>query len=166
MPESVVGFCPVGELNFDGGIRVPMIARWPGKVPAGKVSNYPWAFWDFLPTIAELVGLTAPKGIDGISVLPALFGRRQPPHEYFYWETYSPEFRQAVRMGDWKGVRSGVQGPIEVYDLAKDVGESHNLAAAQPEIVRRMEETMRKAHQDSPDYKPIERKSKTLGTAQ
>ncbi|HUT23117.1 MAG TPA: arylsulfatase [Sumerlaeia bacterium] len=138
---------------YEGGIRVPMIVRWPGKVPAGKVSDFPWAFWDFLPTAAELAGLEPAKNIDGMSVVPTLLGKEQTPHEYLYWEFYDP-FHQAVRMGDWKGVRFGAEEPLELYDLSADPAEKNDAAAQRPEIVKKIEGIMAEAHTDSP-YWPV-----------
>jgi arylsulfatase A-like enzyme len=137
---------------YEGGIRTPMIARWPGRVKGGTTSDFAWAFWDFLPTAAELAGASPPKGIDGISVLPAILGRSQAPHEYLYWEAYEKGYQQAVRMGDWKGVRPRPGGPIELYNLKQDIGERNNLAASQPEVVQRIEKAMAAAHVDSPQY--------------
>ena len=92
---------------YEGGIREPMIARWPGRIKADTVSNQVWAFWDFLPTAAEIAGVKPPTGIDGISMLPALLGKEQKSHDYLYWEFHERGFQQAIRMGDWKAVRSG-----------------------------------------------------------
>jgi len=133
---------------YEGGIRVPLIARWPGRIAAGSGTNHVSAFWDFLPTCCELVGATPPEGIDGISILPTLLGRpeRQKGHPYLYWEFHEQGKKQAVRMGRWKGVRVNVakepDGPIELYDLTADLGEERNLADAHPEIVKRMAEIM------------------------
>src|SRR5262249_16801590 len=91
---------------YEGGIRVPMIVRWPGQIPAGSVSDQPWAFWDFLPTAADIAGAPPPPRIDGISMLPAFTGRKQTnQHEFFYWEIHENDSKQAVRMGDWKAIR-------------------------------------------------------------
>lgn len=144
---------------YEGGIRVPTIVRWPGKVTPGTVSNQVWAFWDFLPTVAELVGVNPPEGIDGISILPTLLGTTgQKQHEYLYWEFHERGFSQAVRMGKWKAVRNGCrQAPIELYDLEEDISESRNLADQFPKIVRQMAEIMEEARVDSPDF-PIREK--------
>ncbi|HYX42073.1 MAG TPA: hypothetical protein VE821_10270, partial [Pyrinomonadaceae bacterium] len=90
-----------------------------------------------------------PRGLDGLSMLPVLFGQRVKAHEYLYWEFHEGAFAQAVRLGRWKGVRKGNKQPVELYDLQTDVGETRNLAAGQPEIVRRIEEIMRAAHTES-----------------
>ena len=139
---------------YEGGIRVPMIVRWPGKVPAGRVSDQIWAFWDFLPTAAELAGLPPAKGIDGISMVAALMGKKQSDHDYLYWDYghVRKTYKQAVRMGDWKGVRVGAGTPIELYNLRKDIGETRNVASEYPEVVLRIEEIMRSARTDSADY--------------
>jgi arylsulfatase A-like enzyme len=136
---------------YEGGIRVPMIARWPGQAPAGRTSGFPWAFWDVLPTLAELAGARVGPGLDGISVVPTLLGREQKPHDYLYWEFYEGGFRQAVRQGDWKAVRA-LNAPLELYNLRDDLAETRNLAGQNAGAVRRMEEIMRAAHADSPDF--------------
>ena len=136
---------------YEGGIRVPTIARWPGKVEAGTVNDHPSAFWDFLPTAADVAGVSAPAGIDGISYLPTLLGQKskQKEHKYLYWEFPARGGRQAVRMGKWKAVRLNVRkkpdGPIELYNLEKDIGEENNIADKHPDIVRRMDEIMQEA---------------------
>jgi len=137
---------------YEGGIRVPLIARWPGRIKAGAVNNHVSAFWDFLPTCCDLAGVETPEGIDGVSILPALLGRsaQQKEHEYLYWEFHEQGKRQAVRMGDWKGVRLDVakdpDGPIELYNLKDDVGETKNVAAQNPGIVEKIEKYMKAAH--------------------
>ncbi len=137
---------------YEGGIRVPTIFRWPGQIRAGAVSDFPWAFWDILPTAAELAGVPAPAGLDGQSIVPVLLGKQQKPHEYFYWEFHERGFDQAARTGNWKGVRKGLKSPIELYDLSKDIAERNDLAAQHPEVVRKIEEIFAAAHRDSPDW--------------
>jgi arylsulfatase A-like enzyme len=142
---------------YEGGIRVPFIARWPGKIKAGSVSDHISAFWDFLPTCCELAGVKAPDGIDGISMAPTLLGRGgQREHEYMYWEFHEQGKRQAVRMGEWKGVRLNVaknpDGPIELYNLKDDIGEKNNIAATHPAIVAMIESYMKAAHSPSKDW--------------
>ena len=141
---------------YEGGIRVPMIVRWPGKIKPGSVSDQVWAFWDFLPTAAEIAGVEPPRGIDGISMLPALLGKEQGDHEYLYWEFYERGFDQAVRMGDWKGVRH-LDRKIELYNLSEDIGERRNIAADHLDIVNEISKIMREAHLDSPNF-PIPRR--------
>jgi arylsulfatase A-like enzyme len=137
---------------YEGGIRVPMLARWPEKITAGQVSEQAWAFWDLLPTLAEVAGVAAPQGIDGISMAPALLGRTQRNHEYLYWEFHERGFSQAVRMGHWKGIRPSAGAAVELYDLKTDLGEERNLAGANPAIVARIETIMREARTESPDF--------------
>lgn len=143
---------------YEGGIRVPAIARWRGTIPEGTVSDHPWAFWDFFPTVAELTGQPAPRDTDGISILPALLGKAQRRHEFFYWEFHERGFAQAVRMGDWKAVRFGLTKPLELYDLKKDPGEKNNVAAQHPDVVARIEKYLATARTDSELF-PIREKS-------
>ncbi len=136
---------------YEGGIRVPMIVRWPGHIKARQTSDLPWAAWDLMATFADLAGVQAPAHTDGISVVPTLLGRpkEQTPREYLYWE-YQHGKQQAVRMGPWKGVRfGGTKEPIELYDMRKDIGEKNNVAAAHPDVVRRMREIMEEAREGS-----------------
>lgn len=140
---------------YEGGIRVPMIARWPGQIRAGQVSEHVGYFADFLPTAAELAGVAAPSGLDGISFAPTLLGdsRAQRRHRYLYWEFYERGSAQAVRLGDWKGVCKPFGGPMEVYDLASDLGETRDLAAERPEVVRQLRAAMTEAHTPSPIWR-------------
>ncbi len=140
---------------YEGGIRVPMIARWPGKIAPGTVSDHISAFWDVLPTLVEIAGGTAPEGIDGISFLPTLLSQpeRQRKHEFLYWEFPSYGGQQAVRMGNWKGVRQKMlrrskRNPlkIELYNLAEDIGERRDVADRHPDIVARIREIMEREH--------------------
>ena len=140
---------------YDGGIRVPLLARWPGVVPGGSQYDHPCAFWDFLPTAADLAGASGPDGLDGVSFGPALRGLPAWQHNYLYWEFYERGFQQAVRVGDHKGLRLDLGAPIEVYDLAKDIGESTNIAAESPRVVQRIEAIMSEAHVDSAEF-PIQ----------
>ena len=139
---------------YEGAIRVPMIARWPGKIEAGAVTDHVCAFWDILPTFAELAGVPAPAGIDGISIVPTLLGQSQGNHEYFYWDYghVRETYKQAVRMGDWKGVRVGARAPLELYDLSEDPGETKNVADQLPNVVAKIEEILKKARVATPDY--------------
>tara|TARA_Y100001934_G_scaffold181763_1_gene215028 strand:+ start:912 stop:2342 length:1431 start_codon:yes stop_codon:yes gene_type:complete len=133
-------------LMYEGGIRTPMIVRWPGRIPANSSSDHVWYFPDVMPTLAEIAGVTrqVPADIDGISVLPALIGaqaagRKQATHEYLYWELRGrTRMTQAVRMGDWKAVRPSQSRPLELYHLANDVREANDLAAQRPEIMKRI----------------------------
>jgi len=136
---------------YEGGIRVPMIACWPDKIKAGTVSHHVCAFWDFMPTFAELAGIDQPPSIDGISILPALLGRagKQKQHEFLYWEFHEQGSKQAVRMGDWKAVRFGPEGKLELYNLKDDIGEKRNVATRNPEIVAKIEDYLKTARTKS-----------------
>lgn len=140
---------------YEGGIRVPLIARWPGKIKPASVSDHVCAFWDILPTVAEAAGASTPPGIDGISFLPTLLGTGpQPKHEFLLWEFYGYGGQQAVRFGDWKGVRVNCHkdpaGPIQLYNLKTDPAEKHDVADGHPEIVQKIQEIMIRQHTDSP----------------
>jgi arylsulfatase A len=149
---------------YEGGIREPMIAWWPGKVKAGSTSDYTGAFWDFLPTFAELAKQPQPAGIDGISIVPALMGQKNAPvHPWLYWEFHEQGGKQAVRMGKWKGVKlnaaSEPDGPIELYDLQNDIGEKNNVADKHPDIVQAIKKIMKEQHRESPDFPLFTRSS-------
>lgn len=142
---------------YEGGMREPTIAWWPGKVKAGVTSEYIGAFWDLLPTFAELAHAPQPANIDGISMVPALLGKKNAPtHPWLYWEFHEQGGKQAVRMGKWKGVKLNVtskpNGPIELYDLSTDLGEKHDIADKHPEIVQKIRNIMDKEHRESPDF--------------
>ena len=131
---------------YEGGIRVPMLVRWPGKIEPG-VSDFPWAFWDFLPTAAELAGVTAPAGLDGQSIVPTLLGGAQEPPAFLYWENGGA---RAMRLGDWKVVRPAADAPLELYNLASDPGETTDVAAANAELVSGAEKLLNAQHVDPP----------------
>ena len=133
----------------DGGIRVPMIVRWPGRIKPGE-SDQVWAFWDFLPTAAELGSGKSPEGIDGISVVPTLLGKgEQKKHEFLYWEFHEGGSKQAVRHGNWKGIRLKLNGPLELYDVTRDIGEEKNVAEQHPGVVRKIEDYLKTARTES-----------------
>ena len=126
---------------YEAGIRVPLIASWPGRVPPGSVSWHVSAFWDLMPTCLEAAGAAIPADIDGISLMPGLTGESaQPTHEALYWE--HAQSWQAVRWGDWKAVRKSQGAPLEIYDLATDAGETHDLAGTRPDLLERAEALM------------------------
>lgn len=138
---------------YEGGLRTPMLVRWPGRIPAGATSDLPWYFADVLPTLADLADASLPPGIDGVSVLPSVLGQRQELDRMLYWEQYSGGFQQAVRRGNWKGIRrDGTPAVFELYDLARDPGETRDVARANPEVVRQMEAFMKTAHVPSPNW--------------
>ncbi|MEZ6057886.1 MAG: sulfatase-like hydrolase/transferase [Planctomycetaceae bacterium] len=155
------------------GIRVPMIVRWPGHVPAGTMSNRPTGFDDWTPTLLELAGGAAPPAgeTDGVSFAPTLLGLpdRQQPREFLYWEFPSYGGQQAVRLGDWKGIRQNllkkwkpgeaVDMSIELYNLKDDIGEQRNVAKAHPEIVARIAKIMAEQHVPSTlfPFAPLDR---------
>jgi arylsulfatase A-like enzyme len=136
---------------YEGGIRVPLIARWPGQIAAGAVTRQPVTFWDYVPTFAELAGTTVPAGLDGISFVPTLVGvGTQRMHEFLYWEFHEGQATsQAVRTGHWKAVRPAPGRPLELYDLATDIGETKNVAAAHPDVIARIATYLRTARTDS-----------------
>lgn len=139
---------------YEGGLRQAALARWPGVVPAGRVTDEPWAFWDFLPTCAELTGAKIPATaqVDGLSLVSFLKGGPAPKREYFYWELHEGKPLQAIRFGDWKAVRNGPSAPIEIYDLKTDAAESKDLAMEKPELVARAESLMKQARTDDPNW--------------
>ena len=137
---------------YDGGIRVPFIARWPGMVPEGKTSDNVFAFWDMLPTCCELTGGRVPAGLDGQSIVPTLRGQAQKPHEFLYWEFHERGFHQGVRHQNWKAVRYGVKQPLELYDVSTDIGERTNVAAQNPDVVKRIETYLATARTESAEY--------------
>lgn len=139
---------------YEGGIREPFVARWPGVIRPGSVSTFTGAFWDILPTVAELAGVKAPAGIDGLSIVPTFTGKgRQKQHEYLYWEFHEQGGRQAVRQGNWKAVRLQASknpgGPVELYDLLKDPSESRDLAGQFPKKARELAGLMDRSHTSS-----------------
>jgi arylsulfatase A-like enzyme len=133
--------------SYDGAFRVPAMARWPGKIKAGQVSDQTWAFWDFLPTAAELAGIKPPKQIDGISIVPTLLGnpKKQLQHEYLYWEFNQ---KQAIRSGHWFAHRKS-GGSVELYDLSKDPQQKQNLADQHPVMRASVERWMKESHTPS-----------------
>jgi arylsulfatase A-like enzyme len=164
---------------YEGGIRVPLIVRWPGRINPGQVNDDPWAFWDFLPTAVDIAGAPGtldglgmpapltnstaasqapvPGNLDGRSMLPTLLGQTQTNrHEFLYWEFHERGFQQAVRMGDWKALRLQPGLPLELYNLKTDLGEKHNVAAQNPEVVARIEEYLKTARTDS-DLWPVKK---------
>ena len=143
---------------YDGGIRTPFVARWPGRIKPGTESDHISAFWDVLPTMAELTGQPLPEQTDGISFLPTLLGqeKKQHRHPYLYWEHRANKPDRAVRMGKWKAVDQNSKGKgnqprkLELFDIKEDPGEQKDVAAQHPEIVARIERIMKEAHQSLP----------------
>lgn len=159
---DVEWFKSAGSLNVDrerlkgylyeGGIRVPFIASWPEKIEKATVTDHISAFWDVMPTFCDLADVPTPEFTDGISFLPVLLGEEQITHKHLYWEFPSYGGQQAVRIGKWKGLRTDIKKgntEIELYDLEKDIKEEHNLAKQHPEIVKKIDEIMKKEHTQS-----------------
>lgn len=147
----------------DGGIRVPMIARWPGVVKPGTTTAHLSAFWDFLPTVAAVLGEKPPLGTDGISFLPTLTGEKsQTPHEYLYWEFHEGGFSQAIRMDKWKAIKPAPDAAVQLYDTVADPMEKTNVAAANPEVVAKATVILKDARTDSKEFpiRPAKKKKK------
>ncbi len=143
----------------EGGIRVPMIVRWPGKIQSGSVRNDPWWFADALPTCAALAGGDTPSNADGLNVLPMLLGQKQDLHQRkLYWEFYEGGFKQAARMGDWKAIRFANK-PTQLYNLANDLAEKNNLAASHPKKAQQFEAFFAASRSNSPHWpSPVDTK--------
>ncbi len=147
----------------DGGIRVPGIVRWKGVTKPGSVSEHVWAFWDFPPTACDLAGVKPPEGIDGISIAPTITGRgTQREHDFLYWEFHEGGFKQAVRHKDWKAIRPAPGAPLLLYDLKTDPGESKNVAADHPDVVKAIDDYLKTARTDSKEFpiRPAKAKKK------
>jgi arylsulfatase A-like enzyme len=136
---------------YEGGLRTPMVVRWPGHVPAGKTSDAVWSFADFLATAADLAGVDHSDDTDGVSVLPTLLGKTQPSLDdrFLYWEFFERGFQQAARWRSWKAIRRGKGGKLALYDLSKDLGETTDVAASNPEVVRKFAEFIDTARTES-----------------
>ncbi len=151
-------FASVGELRglkcslYEGGIRVPMIAKWPGRIEPETLSDHVSAFWDVMPTLADAAGIEVPADIDGISMMPTLLGKpkKQKEHDYLYWE-YAKRM-QAVRWGQWKAVRLRPDKDIQLFNLAEDIGESNNVAAKHPDVVKKIDEIMTQGRTTSKEF--------------
>jgi arylsulfatase A-like enzyme len=128
---------------YEGGIRVPMIVRWPAKIKPGSTSDHVSAFWDMLPTFCDIAEIKAPTDIDGISILPTLLRENQRKHDYLYWEFTEQGGKQAIRKGDYKAVKLGVlenpDSEIQLFNLANDLQEEKNIADQHPEIIKEMQ---------------------------
>lgn len=143
---------------YEGGIRCPLIVRWPGRVDAASESDHVSAHWDVLPTLCEMAGIEAPSNIDGISMLPTLTGDgTQQQHKVLYWEFYEQGGRQAVRMGQWKAVRNNwgknPNAPVELYDITSDPAEKNNVAGQHPEVIEKVLHCLDEAHVPNPNWK-------------
>ncbi|OHB55375.1 MAG: sulfatase [Planctomycetes bacterium RBG_13_44_8b] len=144
---------------YEGGIRVPMIVRWPGRVPAGKTSDFAWYFADFLSTAAELAGTETPKNIDGVSIVPVMLGKSEDLGDRFlYWEYFEKGFQQAVRWRNFKAIRLKQGEPLLLFDLSEDIGEQNNVAEKHPEVISQIEEYLKTARTESLNW-PIKLES-------
>ena len=172
-PDSAIGKCFNQASNglrgykrglYEGALRQAGIAWWPGTVPAGRVDDQPWAFWDLMPTFVQMSGAPPPPGYetDGLSLLEYLKGGDAPQRDSFYWELHeSGRPIQAARFGNWKAVRNGTDRPIEIYDLAKDAAESNNLGPSRPDLVERAVNIFAASHRPDPNW-PLDRLSDAL----
>ena len=141
----------------DGGIRVPAIAWWPGKVRAGTETTHASYFGDWFATAAELAGAKTPSGLDSISFVPTLLGQgEQKQHDFIYWEFHEGGFRQAaLYQGRWKGIRSGSpDAPVKLYDRTVDIAEKMDVAAQNPEVAKAIGDYLKTARIDSADWTP------------
>jgi len=141
---------------YEGGIRVPTIASWPNHIQKGSTTDHISSFYDVMPTLCDIVGIGTPKNIDGISFKPALLGGKQPKHDFLYWEFPSYKGQQAVRIGEWKGIRKNIFDgnlEIELYNLEYDLEEKYDIADKNPKIVRQIEEIMKKEHEPASNEK-------------
>ncbi len=160
--HDLLKFHPSGELRgikrdlYDGGIRVPFLAWWPGTIQPGRVSSHIGYFGDLMATVADLAGVETPANTDSVSFAPILLGRpdEQEPQEYLYWEFYEGGSSQAVRLRKWKGVRKPMlTGRLELYDVMRDSSEKYDVARNHPEVVKEIEEIMGRAHVAHPNWK-------------
>lgn len=143
---------------YEGGIHTTLLARWPGKIKAGTTNDLISAHWDILPTLCELAGVMPPQGIDGLSLVPTLMGEpeKQQQHDYLYWEFHEKGGKRAARFGEWKAVQLDLQksadGPIELYNLKDDPGETKNLSGDHPDQVAKAKAIFREAHTPSAQW--------------
>lgn len=161
---------------YEGGIRVPLIAWWPGTIHPGQTSDHVAAAWDLLPTFTELAGIELPAGIDGVSFVPELLGKEQPEHEFLYWEYYHYNWSwgredhdgrprnwlagRAVRYGKWKAVTGDTSVDWELYNLENDLGETYNVVSDHPEIIRKIKKHLATCCNTSP-YFPYEERTQS-----
>jgi arylsulfatase A-like enzyme len=154
--ESTGRFIGVKSQLFEGGIRVPMIARWPGRIQPGQTSNLVWASWDFFRTAIDIAGADYQSATDSLSVLPFLLGEEPRESRPLYWE-YNPkkdeQFSQAARLGKWKAIREGKKGRIMLYDLEADMGESVDLARSNRQLVKQFKSIFKRQHEPSPIWR-------------
>lgn len=159
LPKEKIFFRSTGPFRgnkgdvYEGGLRTPMIVRFPGKVAPATESELPWYFADVLPTMMDLIGKEPPDNIDGVSVLPTILGKPQDLSDRFmYWEHHARGLNQAVRWGNWKAVRIGKETPLELYNLSQDIGEENNVAGSNPKVVEIFENYLKTARTESPNW--------------
>jgi arylsulfatase A-like enzyme len=154
--RSADGYRGFKRDNYDGGIRMPFIARWPGRIQTGGISTHVAYFGDFLATATELAGVKTPAGLDSISFAPTLLGRasQQRRHDFLYWEYHAgnASTQAALMDGRWKGIRQAREVGLEIYDLAADPGETRNVAAQHPELAAKVMAYLATAREDSPNW--------------
>ncbi|QMU30430.1 arylsulfatase [Adhaeribacter radiodurans] len=155
--NSSGGFRGIKRDLYEGGIRVPMIVSWPALIKKARQSEFVGAAWDFLPTFAQLVNQPVPKNLDGISILPTLRNQeKQAQHDFLYWEFHEDGGRQAVRLGNWKGVRLNVKkdrhSPIQLYNLTVDPAEKKDISAAHPDVVKQIARIITREHIPNNDF--------------
>ncbi len=155
--NSTAGLRGIKRSLHEGGIRVPMVATWKDKIPVGVKNDAPIAFWDMMPTFAEIIGAETPENIDGISMLPSLMGDEAPKHDYLYWEFHEQGGRQAVRKGDWKLIKQKVTTPedsyYELYNIAQDPSEKDDLIEVETKIAEELMQIMESSHSESQIFK-------------
>ena len=151
--QSNGGLRGIKRALYEGGIREPMIVQWTGKIKPNQANPAPWTQYDLFPTIADLIGAKFSDQTDGKSFKQNLFGKKSPKQDFQYWEFYEGGFIQAVRFGNWKGVRKGIKGKLELYDLATDEKETTDVSAKFPDVVKKIEEIMKREHVDSENWK-------------
>ncbi len=155
---------------YEGGVRAPLLARWPGVIKPGTVSDLPSAHWDMMPTFCALAGVKVPVDTDGISIVPTLKGdsKNQPKHDYLYWEFYERGGKRAVRFGDWKAVQlnlnKDLNSKIQLYHLPSDIAEANDVADQHPELITKAKAFFKEAHVPSPFWK-FEQPAKKKKTA-
>ena len=144
---------------YEGGIRVPTLAWWPNTIKPGSTSSHVATGWDVLPTFCDLAGVNTPKNLDGVSFAPTIRGenKKQAKREYVYWEFHEQGGKQAIRKGNWKAVRLNVRkkpdGPIELYDLSRDIGETKNLSDKHPDLIKEMARLMTDSRTVNPTFR-------------
>jgi arylsulfatase A-like enzyme len=151
--QSNMGLRGIKRDLYEGGIRSPLIAQWNGKIKQNQQVTTAWTQYDLFPTFADLIGAKFETRVDGKSFKQDLFSKKSEKQDYQYWEFYEGGFAQAVRFGKWKGVRKGIKGKLELYDLAADEKETTDISAKFPDVVKRIEEIMQREHVDSEDWK-------------